>query len=466
MGAGAGSSRYRVRAFTVCAVGLAVAGVGCGSTRPHAQAHAATPPASGRTLDPGARLIDARCRLPMPRELAGGSKCSMLVVPGRPTLRLPVVRVGARWRRTGPPLIVLQGGPGGTAAPLLIGLERSALRDGREIVVLEQRGAPAAQPALTCPPPRHSGVFVTPGRSCGVQLAKQFGGSLNGFDAEHSARDVASLISELGVPKADVYGMSWGSRVALEVLRADPGVVRRAVLDGVVPAQADLFADSAPSLSTALEQLSQACASQPRCRRAHPHLDADMRAAARRPGASTAVYAAMSSPRTLRATPAIITAIARNQTATARAMLRPLGRPSGIATGANSAALCRDIGLLTTPRRVNDRAKTVSPLANEAGLSALDLLTDCAGWPVDPVSRAQIQPVRSDAPVLLLSGRFDPTTPPAYAAAAARTLPRSQSVLFNSGTHVAYGTPCAAAIVDRFLRTGHADRPPCARARL
>jgi pimeloyl-ACP methyl ester carboxylesterase len=143
-------------------------------------------------------------------------------------------------------------------------------------------------------------------------------------------------------------------------------------------------------------------------------------------------------------------------------MLRPLSRPSGIATGANSAVLCRDIGLLTTPRRVNDRANTVSALADEPGLSALNLLTDCAGWPVDPVSRAQIQPVRSNAPVLLLSGRFDPTTPPAYAAAAARTLPHAQSVLFSSGTHVAYGTPCAAAIVDRFLRTGHANRPPCA----
>src|SRR5207249_1725203 len=47
--------------------------------------------------------------------------------------------------------------------------------------------------------------------------------------------------------------------------------------------------------------------------------------------------------------------------------------------------------------------------------TARDLLAACAAWPHGAAPADFRQPVRSEAPVLLLSGELDPATPPAWA---------------------------------------------------
>ena len=77
----------------------------------------------------------------------------------------------------------------------------------------------------------------------------------------------------------------------------------------------------------------------------------------------------------------------------------------------------------------------------------------CIEWDVPPANLDAHQPIVSDMPVLLLSGRFDPITPPEWAQSAAETLPNSQYVFFESGAHgMINRLDCATAITMRFLR--------------
>ena len=51
------------------------------------------------------------------------------------------------------------------------------------------------------------------------------------------ADDVADLASAMQLAKINLYGMSYGTRWALEIMRRHPDLVRSAVLDGVYPPQ-------------------------------------------------------------------------------------------------------------------------------------------------------------------------------------------------------------------------------------
>jgi pimeloyl-ACP methyl ester carboxylesterase len=79
----------------------------------------------------------------------------------------------------------------------------------------------------------------------------------------------------------------------------------------------------------------------------------------------------------------------------------------------------------------------------------------CDVWKVRKVSKAAHKPVSSDVPALLLSGEYDPETPPTWAAAAAKTLSKAQMITFRGLGHVPsqdWSAPCAMSLADAFLR--------------
>jgi pimeloyl-ACP methyl ester carboxylesterase len=59
----------------------------------------------------------------------------------------------------------------------------------------------------------------------------------------------------------------------------------------------------------------------------------------------------------------------------------------------------------------------------------------CDVWGRSPVSREFHTPVRSDVPVLMVTGANDPVTPPRYAAEVANTMPNSLVVVLPFGGH-------------------------------
>jgi pimeloyl-ACP methyl ester carboxylesterase len=80
----------------------------------------------------------------------------------------------------------------------------------------------------------------------------------------------------------------------------------------------------------------------------------------------------------------------------------------------------------------------------------------CRDWPNAQVPKSFVEPVRSDRPVLLFSGEFDPAAQPEYAAEAAKYLPHSRHVVSRNASH-GLGGPCIAGITARFIDSGSAD---------
>jgi pimeloyl-ACP methyl ester carboxylesterase len=79
----------------------------------------------------------------------------------------------------------------------------------------------------------------------------------------------------------------------------------------------------------------------------------------------------------------------------------------------------------------------------------------CTIWNVAPMPASFNDPVRSDAPVLMISGSDDPATPPRYAEAAAKYLPNAKIALVQGAGH-ATETPCVDALIVQFVRAGSA----------
>ena len=106
----------------------------------------------------------------------------------------------------------------------------------RDLVVFDQRGTGHSKPALTCDnimvaTDAGESDFVT---ACRNDLAAKVV-SLSHFDSASSATDINDLRVALGYPAWDLFGISYGTRLALTVLRDYPDSVRSIVIDSVLP---------------------------------------------------------------------------------------------------------------------------------------------------------------------------------------------------------------------------------------
>ena len=232
-----------------------------------ARAHAAPP------FEPGA------CAFPLPPSRTAASvRCGALVVPenrdeptGR-TLRLAVaVFKNPSATTASDPIVYLSGGPGGSALeylrytfdPLFAGLSPS----GRDVVVFDQRGVGVSQPALDCA--LETGT-LDDWLSCGERLRAT--ADLGQYHTAWNAADVNDLRIALGYDRINLWGASYGTRLALDVMRDYPQAVRSVVLDSVYPPDVDLQVDAPANAQRAFDHLFASCAAEASCAAAFPDL--------------------------------------------------------------------------------------------------------------------------------------------------------------------------------------------------
>jgi pimeloyl-ACP methyl ester carboxylesterase len=82
-----------------------------------------------------------------------------------------------------------------------------------------------------------------------------------------------------------------------------------------------------------------------------------------------------------------------------------------------------------------------------------DFISACKTWPRGKVPADFYEPVRSDVPVLILSGGIDPATPPRHAEQVAATLPNARHFVAPRVGHGVSLHGCAPRLVDTFVRT-------------
>ena len=80
------------------------------------------------------------------------------------------------------------------------------------------------------------------------------------FHSENIARDVVNVLLTLGYEEWNLVGVSYGSRLALSMMRDYPQYLRSVILDSVYPMQADIYLDAYYNGERALGVLFDACA--------------------------------------------------------------------------------------------------------------------------------------------------------------------------------------------------------------
>lgn len=417
--------------------------------------------------------------------------------PNSRTLKLAVAIIKSTAEAPAPdPLVMLQGGPGGstidTYAPLfLLNLlpEANTIRAQRDIVLFDQRGTLYSQPALLCREDfelvdrtieqrlsrEESGrLQAEAALACRDRLARD-GVDLAAYNSLENAADIDSLRRALGYDTINLYGVSYGTLLALHAMRAYPDRLRSVILDGVVPPQVNFLLDGARSQQRAFEELFQACAADAACHAAYPDLGqvfydtvdrlnaAPARVAITDPTTgrkydavvdgdtfSNIVFQLMYPSELLGALPKVIYDAHAGRFTLPAQVWPMLLFDRTMATGMYFSVVCAEDG----NARVEDaRFGDVPPeIAAPQEAQLRSMLQVCQGWQSPPLPPAAVAPVVSDIPTLLLSGRFDPITPPGYAATAAASLPRSYSYTFPWGGHGAFsGSACATRLVQSFL---------------
>jgi pimeloyl-ACP methyl ester carboxylesterase len=180
------------------------------------------------------------------------------------------------------PIVFLNGGPGEVSlhyAEQLV--THPFIRDvvvDRDWIFFDQRGSGRSTPSLYCAP---QSEWLTQVRMCRDELVAQ-GIDLSQYNSARIARDMESLRDALGVKHWNLWGISYGARLAVIAARAYPGSVRSIILDaGGLPDKQELI-DDARGTEVALNKLFAKCAVDPACASAYPQLRSRFNAALHR----------------------------------------------------------------------------------------------------------------------------------------------------------------------------------------
>ncbi|WP_230983115.1 alpha/beta hydrolase [Inquilinus limosus] len=285
------------------------------------------------------------------------------------------------------------------------------------------------------------------------------------------AADVADLRQALGYPAWNLWGASFGSRVAMIVMRDHPEGIRSAILEGVWPPEANFY-DSAANAGEAFDALLAACNADPGCAEGYPDLERRFLTLAERfdhapltipiSGGETAridgwmfrdvVNGMLESSDRARFIPRMIEELEggnpRLLASSKRIDLLDLEiRELAWDQSLYMSVACADL-FPADPTWMDKARSRDRRFADQVWDQAADGY--CAAWPVPHSPERDAAPVTSDIPALLISGAFDPRTPPSWAAAAVKRLAHGTSLVFPGQGHGVLN-PCAKRIIGRFL---------------
>ena len=407
---------------------------------------------------------------------SGSTEISLLVWPGT---------TEARPGDAGPPLAVLQGGPGGASTDMVENYPRRSYTQ----VFIDQRGTGFGSVDLDCPEisaalPETFPADAAKARSIVLAAYRACFDRLDGdpllahTDTAAHAADVVEVMAALGFDQWSVYGVSYGTTIALEILRDPPASLAGAVLDGVYPPDLETTPARAASAQRALDEIDDACAAHSGCTtwvesfektlhgliaelneeplivslQSHQtSLDEPVDVLIDGNSLAGLVFQFLYAAEQTQLLPVILYGLTIDHAETAEYLARLAVEYSllvydSIHEATHFAATCADrVPFDSTPPEnlgVFAAAVVGDGIAEVCGL--IDVLAS-------PPETAQA--VSSDKPVLMLSGRFDPITPPEFAARAAQHLTNATLVVRDGAHHGIWvdDDDCIDNIVNDFL---------------
>lgn len=435
-------------------------------------------------------LTLAPCELGQPNSgLSTAAWCAPFEVPEnrddpqrrKIKLKLAVIRSSAQVVAADM-LVMLAGGPGQAATESWPGVSTALqpLTAHRHVLLLDQRGTGGSNP-LTCkdesagPEGGADALDERPEKEreetqrCLKLLANK--ADPRYYTTTVAEQDLEEVRKALGSPTFDLVGVSYGTRMAQQYAMHYPQAVRSLVLDGVVPNELVLGEDFAQNLDAALKAQFSRCETDEACRkrfndpyqtlyqlrdalRANPHVvsfrDPQNYQSVRRVLSEASLASVV---RMFAYTPLTAALLPLSIDAAAHGDVGPLLGQAKLLSGDLSdtmnggmqlSVICsEDADLLTS--RPQD-AHTI------LGTRMIDTLQNvCSVWPKGTRPNDFHQPLKTDKPVLLLSGEFDPVTPPRYGEQVAKNLPNSRHLVLNGQGHNVMNAGCAPQVIKHFI---------------
>src|SRR5689334_2972560 len=304
------------------------------------------------------------------------------------------------------------------------------------------------------------------------------------FTTLHAVDDTRDVVRSLGYEHMFLFATSYGTKLALQIMRLHPEMVEASILDGVAPPQSiDSFdpaqlderrravaarliddCEKSSPCSSEYRELRKVASDLDRTDTPPVHIvvhlpsgggwfDLDLRG--RDLLSAVGAYAGTEFARAM---PQVLEDLAHGDT------VRRTMSPELVLHVVHETALARTAGPnYPVVYHIVLCGDIPSGVLQAGGRAVCDAL----GVPFGGVEA--INPVTSDLPTLMLSSAYDAQTPPDMAADAARTLARSYRVLFPGIGHLAYARPisasCVAVIAHAFLfDPAHEPPDPCSKS--
>jgi pimeloyl-ACP methyl ester carboxylesterase len=462
--------------------------------------------------------LDA-CFFPLPDDAPSlDPQCGYVIVPENPDrtdsplIKLGFLRLSARTADAKEPLFMLAGGPGDTfIKPDTLLLFSDAflgpILDERDVVLLDQRGAPNAVPNLDCPQAygvtwsayaqdlNETQTLEAARKALAdcVADARDRGIDLDQYNSVRIAADVDAARQALGYDRIVYYGASYGAQLGQHVMRDFPGSLTSVVLDGANSLSRKSWVEErVRDADVATEKLAALCEANAGCGEAYDvramideamalfddgpitarfeDTDGTMRdVTVTASDLATTIFGFQTGQIGIRSLPGVLDAILADGRTSAAAILGEMkganlmasrgAAPEGGAMLMHMAVVCSDDPVTSAADMIVE--PDASAYARVYGQAVLEEYIEfCRAAGVAPLPDETDIDVTADLPTLILAGDLDARTPAVRSQLVAETLPRATFILFPEGTHVQLGeiNQCAGAILRAFL--ADPDAPP------
>jgi pimeloyl-ACP methyl ester carboxylesterase len=424
------------------------------------------------TAGPAYPSIKARCgELQRPENPAD---------PGSPPLSIRVVVVPALNLTPEPdPMVPVAGGPGQSSVQFYAAAANAfePLRRNRDILLVDQRGTGASAP-MDCALDEDV-VTGSYSPELTLELTRKCLDALphdpRYFTTSVAVTDLEAVRAALGYPSLNLYGISYGSRVAQHFARRFPDVTRTVILDGVVPPQLSLGPEIATESQAALERVFARCAVDEVCNDRFPDVAesfAGLVVALRTeavvvsaPDPNTGRYEDVNfgsdefaaairllayHPHTIALLPLLIHEAAAGNWVPLASQFRmtAVSLSESLSIGMHNAIVCSE----DVPFYDRSEIDVDGLAATYIGVVQLNALeTICSIWPPGPVDDEFKVPLETSIPFMLLSGDADPITPPRYADLAAVDLGNALHLVGKGQGHGQFSVGCMPDLLEEFV---------------
>jgi pimeloyl-ACP methyl ester carboxylesterase len=402
------------------------------------------------------------------------------------------------------PIVFLYGGPGGNSGGMLKGLGapevQNFLLSQSDFIVFDHRGTGFSEPALFAPEvdPLWSDAFLKDfdaderaGSFVEAMLrarARFVNADINltAINTPEIAADLNDLRSALGYEKLNLWGISYGTRVALAAMRDYPEGIRSVILDSTVPIQVSQYIEAIPNAMYAFNLLFDAVAADSKAHAVYSDLKAVFYDVFERLN-KTPVLIPAKHPITNQAIKLRLTgevfigifcigfysreAISKmpnriyqtyhgDYQQLAEILIRQLDHPATDLPGRSQGMYycvncCDDKVTAKTGEKIIKYGQKY-PEMSSLPLTEFALgkhITDIAEkWGARTAGPAEHEAVKSDIPALILAGEFDQNTPSYWGKLAGGTLANSHYIKFPGAGHgVINNGGCALSVMKAFF---------------